>query len=154
MKINIGYLFLLSVFQQQLHIPSASDYSRSAIAHIYMKNLVLQSYLHLKILPFGRKYDARTRSTNYLKCWAIVVTNTTLSWSSWLLAFFYGHSKLKWPFFLQDQHSMFFRSFCTHFVLFLLLKHILLRSISLFFQTAVQISFQLLPKENGKINHR
>ena len=27
---------------------------------------------------------------------------------------------------------MFFRSFCTHFVLFLLFKHILLRSISLF----------------------
>lgn len=27
---------------------------------------------------------------------------------------------------------MFFRSFCTHFVLILLLKHILLRSISLF----------------------
>ena len=70
------------------------------------------------------------------------------------LPFFYGHSKLKWPFFLRDQHSMFFRSFCTHFVLFLLLKHILLCSISLFFQTAVQISFQLLPKENGKINHR
>lgn len=45
---------------------------------------------------------------------------------------FMGHSKLKWPFFLQDQHSMFFRSFCTHFVLILLLKHILLRSISLF----------------------
>lgn len=45
---------------------------------------------------------------------------------------FMGHSKLKWPFFLQDQNSMFFRSFCTHFVLILLLKHILLRSISLF----------------------
>ena len=68
------------------------------------------------------------------------------------LPFFYGHSKLKWPFFLRDQHSMFFRSFCTHFVLFLLLKHILLCSISLFFQTAVQISFQLLPKENRQIN--
>lgn len=64
---------------------------------------------------------------------AIVVTNTTFSWSSWVfpLPFFYGHSKLKWPFgptlFL---FQVLLHSLCAYssFVL----KHIILRSISLF----------------------
>lgn len=64
---------------------------------------------------------------------AIVVTNTTFSWSSWVfpLPFFYGHSKLKWPFgptlfvFQVLLHSL-----CAYS--YYVLKHIILRSISLF----------------------
>lgn len=52
------------------------------------------------------------------------------------LPFFYGHSKLKWPFFLQDQHSMFFRSFCLCFFFFW----------NIFFCAALVFFFRLLFK--------
>jgi hypothetical protein len=67
---------------------------------------------------------------------AVVVTNTTFSWSSWLFPFclffyFLWALKIQGTFLLAGP-TLYFRPFCTHFVLILLFKHILLRSISLF----------------------
>lgn len=85
------------------------------------------------------------RSTNYLKCrqtGSIVVTNTIFSWSSFFpLSLFYVKTKLS-----SCKIKTLFRSFCTHFVLILLLKHILLRSISLFRLLFKSLFFQNLKK--------
>jgi hypothetical protein len=116
-----------------------------------MKNLVLQSYLH-EILLFGKNM---MRGPDLPTIWnvgkrglSIVVTNTLFSWSSWLFPFVphLWALKTKVTFLLARSTLFSGPSALTLCLFFLFLKHILLRSISLFRLLFKSLFFQNLKK--------